>query len=54
MEKSVGDDAPAGIEKKIGFEGLPDKSSGFYCYYHEGRLVERDDPGKGKKKPVVG
>ncbi|KAL3797359.1 hypothetical protein HJC23_010485 [Cyclotella cryptica] len=53
VDKSKGDEAPSGIEKKIGFEGKPDKNTGFYCYYHEGRIVEREDGGKGKKKPVV-
>jgi hypothetical protein len=34
-------DIPADVEKgkAIGFEGLPDPSSGFYCCYSEGRLV---------------
>ncbi|KAL7485105.1 hypothetical protein ACHAW6_010708 [Cyclotella cf. meneghiniana] len=53
VDKSKGDDAPSGIEKKIGFEGKPDKNTGFYCYYHEGRIVDREDGGKGKKKPAV-
>ncbi len=45
VDKSVGDDAsiPKGIEKKFGFEGISDKASGFYCYYSEGRIVERGD-----------
>ena len=53
VDKSKGDDAPSGIEKKSGFEGKPDKNTGFYCHYHEGRIVDREDGGKGKKKPVV-
>ena len=39
VDKSKGDDAPKDIEKKIGFEGISDKATGFYCYYHEGRIV---------------
>jgi len=31
-------DAPAGIEKEIGFEGIPDPATGFYCTYDFGRL----------------
>lgn len=53
VDKSMGDDAPKGIEKKIGFEGKPDKNTGFYCYYHEGRIVDREDGGKGKKTSNV-
>lgn len=53
VDKSSGDNAPKGIEKKFGFEGISDKASGFYCYYHEGRIVEREDEGKGKKTSVV-
>ncbi|KAL7542950.1 hypothetical protein ACHAWF_007284 [Thalassiosira exigua] len=49
VDKSKGDDAPSGIEKKIGFEGLPDKATGFYCYYHNGRVVEREEEGGGKR-----
>lgn len=48
-DKSKGDDAPKGIEKKIGFEGKPDAATGFYCYYHGGRVVAREDEGKGKR-----
>jgi len=39
VEKSVLTDAPKGIEKEIGFEGRPDRATGFYCHYKEGRLV---------------
>jgi hypothetical protein len=53
VDKTKGDDAPSGIEKKIGFEGIPDKNTGFYCYYHEGRIVAREEIGKGKKKSDV-
>ena len=53
VDKSVGDEAPAAVEKKIGFEGKPDKNTGFYCYYHEGRIVDREDGGKGKKTSTV-
>lgn len=42
VSKSVCDDAPHGIEKKIGFEGIPDPQTGFYCHYYEGRMVEKD------------
>lgn len=40
--KSSGE-TPKGIEKKFGFEGISDKASGFYCYYSEGRVVERGE-----------
>lgn len=40
VDKSVLEGAPANIEKEIGFEGRPDPSTGFYCMYKEGRLVE--------------
>ena len=49
MEKSNDDDAPNGIEKQIGFEGISDKASGFYCYYHEGRVVEKEEEGMGTR-----
>lgn len=32
----------AGIEKLIGFEGTPDPSTGYYCFYNEGRMVQGD------------
>ena len=48
MDKSK-DDAPNGIEKQIGFEGISDKASGFYCYYHEGRVVEKEEEGMGTR-----
>merc|ERR1712071_80854 len=32
-------DAPKGEEKNIGFEGFCDTATGFYCQYHEGKLV---------------
>mmetsp|Transcript_29912 Transcript_29912/g.63555 ORF Transcript_29912/g.63555 Transcript_29912/m.63555 type:complete len:219 (+) Transcript_29912:122-778(+) len=53
VDKSKGDEAPAGIEKKMGFEGISDKATGFYCFYHEGRIVEREEEGKGKRTSVV-
>jgi hypothetical protein len=31
VDKSVLDEASAGIEKLIGFEGVPDPATGFYC-----------------------
>mmetsp|Transcript_24621 Transcript_24621/g.38225 ORF Transcript_24621/g.38225 Transcript_24621/m.38225 type:complete len:233 (+) Transcript_24621:46-744(+) len=43
VDKASGADAPKGIEKKFGFEGISDKASGFYCYYSEGRVVERGE-----------
>lgn len=32
-------EVPAGAEKSIGFEGFCDIGTGFYCQYHEGKLV---------------
>ena len=32
-------DVPSGEEKSIGFEGFCDTATGFYCQYHEGKLV---------------
>lgn len=50
-----GDDVAKGIEKQIGFEGISDKATGFYCFYHEGRVVERDEAGgKGVAAPGAG
>ncbi len=43
VDKTSGADAPKGIEKKFGFEGISDKASGFYCFYSEGRVVERGE-----------
>lgn len=48
--KSAAVDAPAGIEKKIGFEGKPDAGTGFYCHFKDGRLVDRYDEGKSLSK----
>lgn len=31
--------SPKNAEKEIGFEGYCDKASGYYCNYHEGKLV---------------
>ena len=53
VDKAKGDDAEKGIEKKMGFEGIADKATGFYCYYHEGRIVDREDEGKGKRTSAV-
>lgn len=47
VDKSKGDDAPNGIEKKIGFEGISDAATGFYCYYHEGRVIKKQEQPKG-------
>jgi len=46
VNKDVCDDAPTGVEKKMGFEGLPDAATGFYCHYDQGRLVDRSDESK--------
>lgn len=37
--KEVDMTIPEGVEKKIGFEGVADPSSGYYCLYKEGRMV---------------
>ena len=50
VDKSVCDDAPKGMEKKIGFEGSPDPNSGFYCHYSSGRLVDKSDAAKQMAK----
>jgi len=39
--KDVLSDAPAGVEKLVGFEGKPDPSSGFYCHYENGRMIDK-------------
>lgn len=49
VDKSKGDDAEKGIEKKFGFEGISDKATGYYCYYHEGRIVEKEEEGMGTR-----
>ena len=41
VDKSVTADAPAGIEKRIGFEGTADVGTGFYCHYQDGKLTDR-------------
>lgn len=46
VDKSKGDDAPDGIEKKIGFEGISHPPTGYYCFYNQGRIVEKEDEGK--------
>ena len=33
----------AGLEKKIGFEGIADPQTGFYCNYKDGRIVNLND-----------
>lgn len=30
---------PKGLDRRIGFEGTADPSTGYYCFYNEGRLV---------------
>jgi len=34
-------DSSDGIERKIGFEGIADPATGFYCHYKEGRIVDK-------------
>jgi hypothetical protein len=41
VEKSATKDIPAGVEKIIGFEGIPDPATGFYCNYKGGTLVDK-------------
>jgi hypothetical protein len=41
LNKDVAKDAPAGIEKNVGFEGKPDAATGFYCHYENGRMIDR-------------
>lgn len=36
-------DVPDGLEKDIGFEGIPDPATGFYCVYDNGRLKIGDE-----------
>jgi len=43
VSKDVCDDAPDDIEKKIGFEGIADPQTGFYCNYKDGRIVNLND-----------
>ena len=50
VDKSHGDDAPTGIEKRVGFEGISDKATKYYCFYNEGRIVERGKAG-GRRHP---
>lgn len=39
-DKSVLDGVDAkGLERRVGFEGTADPSTGYYCFYNEGRLV---------------
>ena len=56
-EKAIVDNAtdlPADVEKgkAIGFEGLADPSSGFYCCYSEGRLVNSASDVKAASKKL--
>jgi len=37
------------VERKIGFEGIADPSSGYYCYYDNGKLIDRSERSKGRK-----
>jgi hypothetical protein len=45
VEKTDASDATPGIEKKIGFEGIPDPSSGFYCNYEGGKITTTYESG---------
>lgn len=49
-DKNASSAVPAGVEKKIGFEGKPDTATGFYCNYKGGRLVDKYDEGKSLAK----
>jgi hypothetical protein len=56
-EKAIVDNAtdlPVDVEKgkAIGFEGLADPSSGFYCCYSEGRLVNSASDVKAASKKL--
>jgi len=42
VDKSVMDDAPKGVESKIGFQGTPDPNSGFY-FSKAGRVSDKSD-----------
>jgi len=46
-DKSVVSAAPAGLEKKIGFEGNPDPATGFYI---GGRVADKYDESKSSTK----
>ena len=46
VDKSVLEGAPDGIDKQIGFEGRPDPTTGFYCLYDAGRLVDTEQAKK--------
>jgi len=54
VEKAVMEEKkmPSGVEKLIGFEGRPDPSSGFYCVYNEGRLVNDGDNSRPSSKKL--
>jgi hypothetical protein len=45
--KEVDVTVPEGVEKKIGFEGVADPSSGYYCVYKEGRMVTGSEKQSG-------
>jgi len=36
-------DSAVGFEKNIGFEGIADPQTGFYCHYKDGRIVNLND-----------
>jgi hypothetical protein len=40
----------AGVEKKVGFEGIAHAASGYYCVYNQGRRVTATDTDPGKEK----
>lgn len=54
VDKSVLDDedVPDDLEKRIGFEGRPDPSSGYYCMYNEGRLVNDGEESRPSSKKL--
>jgi hypothetical protein len=45
--KEVDMTIPEGVEKKIGFEGVADPPSGYYCVYKEGRMVTGSEKQSG-------
>lgn len=52
LDKSAGSAAVDGIEKKVGFEGTADPSSGYYCLYNKGRLVKSDNDVQAMSKKL--
>mmetsp|Transcript_29298 Transcript_29298/g.61306 ORF Transcript_29298/g.61306 Transcript_29298/m.61306 type:complete len:218 (-) Transcript_29298:506-1159(-) len=54
VDKSAVEDKkiPSTLEKVIGFEGRPDPSTGYYCVYNEGRLVNDNDDARPSSKKL--